>query len=65
MLNEADPSLASGSCFKRVEASRKVIMPEGVIAPAVAEVTIAVKLTGWPGPDGFGEDVTVVVEALA
>jgi len=40
-------------------------MPEGVGSPDVAEVTVAVKETDCPRLDGFGDELTVVFDALA
>jgi hypothetical protein len=36
-------------------------MPDGC---ALLTVTVAVKVTAWPGADGLGEPVTVVVVAV-
>ena len=43
-----------------VAPSKKVTVPVG--APAVAELAVAVNVTVWLRLDGFGEEVTVVVE---
>ena len=44
----------------------KVTVPVRVPAPGATGLTVAVKATGWPATEGFGEDASVVVElALA
>ena len=40
-------------------------MPVGVPEPAGTAVTVAVKVTDWPGFDGLGEDVSAVDDPLA
>ena len=40
-------------------------MPEGMPDPGGTGATVAVKVTACPGFDGLGDDVTVVVVALA
>ena len=45
--------------------SQNFTEPVGLAPPAVPEVMVAVRVTGWPKPDGFGDDVTVVVVEAA
>ena len=40
-------------------------MPDGIAGPGDAEATVAVKETGCPLLDGFGDEPTVAVDALA
>ena len=61
MANEAEPPL-KGICAKTVDPSSKVTMPVGVGGPPA---TVAVKVTVWPGVEGFGDEVSVVLEAKA
>ena len=45
--------------------SRNVTGPVGIPAPGATGDTVAVKVTDWPDPEGFTDDVTdVVVLAL-
>ena len=41
--------------------SRKFTVPVGVPVPGEATVTVAVKVTAWPGDDGLGDEVRVVL----
>jgi hypothetical protein len=36
-----------------------VAVPVGVVMPPL-QATVAVKTTGWPGADGFADEVSVV-----
>ena len=54
-----------GTWARTVAPSWKVTMPVGTVDPGGTEATVAVKVTGCPPVDGFGDEVTVVVEALA
>jgi hypothetical protein len=40
-----------------------VTVPVGVPLPGAFAVTVAVKVTLWPNPEGLSEDVNVVVVA--
>ena len=40
-------------------------MPDGIVGPGGAGATLAVKVTACPKFDGFGDEVAVVVDALA
>jgi hypothetical protein len=42
--------------------SRNLTVPVGVGPPATA-ATVAVKVTGWPKKEGFGEELTIVTVA--
>jgi hypothetical protein len=48
-----------------VPPSLNVTIPVGVPVAPPAGVTVAVKVTAWPGVLGLGDDVSVVVVALA
>ena len=61
MPNEAEPPL-KGICAKTVDPSSKVTMPVGVGGPPV---TVAVKVTDWPGVEGLGDEVSTVLDAKA
>ena len=61
MLNEAVP-LLSGICASDVEPSSNVTIPVGVGGPPE---TVAVKETDWPEEDGFGAELSAVLEAKA
>ena len=55
----ATPAPFNTAADRIVAPSKKVTPPVGVPLEAV---TVAVNVTGWPKTDGFGEEVTVVVE---
>jgi hypothetical protein len=40
-------------------------MSDGIVGPGGADATLAVKETVCPGSDGFGDELTVAVDALA
>ena len=40
-------------------------MPSGIVDPGGTVATVAVKVTACPPFDGLGDDVSVVVDALA
>ena len=65
MVNEAAPLPLSGIWARTVELSWKVTMPDGIVGPGGADVTVAVNVTGCPAPDGFGDELTVALDALA
>ena len=44
--------------------SLKVTVPVGC-TPLIVGVTVAVSVTGWPKVEGLGEDIVMVVVALA
>ena len=46
-----------------VDPSLNVTVPEGVPAPGAVALTVAVKVTDWPGDDGFNDEVIAVDEA--
>ena len=46
-----------------VPSAAKLTVPPGVPLPGETALTLAVKVTGWPKLDGFGEEVTAVVVA--
>jgi len=45
--------------------SWKVTIPAGIVGPGGADTTVAVKETAWPKFYGFGDELAVVVDALA
>ena len=65
MLNEAMPLLFTGTWARMFEPSWKVTMPEGVPEPPDADATVAVNVTVSPGAEGFGDELSAVVEAFA
>ena len=61
VLNDAWPEASTGTDnASTVAPSRNVTVPVGVPEP---DVTVAVKVTGWPNTDGFGDDPTPVAVA--
>jgi hypothetical protein len=65
VVNEHVPAAFKGTWASTTVPSWKVTMPDGFVAPVGTGVAVAVKVTAWPGFDGFGEELTAVVEALA
>jgi len=65
VLKIAIPLALTGTCPITVVPSTKVTWPVGVPEPGGSAATVAVKETWWPGADGFAEEVSVVVDALA
>ena len=63
--NEAVPPPLTGSCARMFEPSWKVTMPVGVPEPAGTDVTVAVTVTISPIAEGFGDELTAVVEPRA
>ena len=61
IVNEAVP-LLSGICARAFGPSLNVTMPVGVGGPPA---TVAVKVTVWPGVEGLGDEVSIVLEAKA
>lgn len=62
VLNWATAEPFSVAAAKDVVPSRKVTDPVGTVVFPVGPATVAVKVTDWPCPDGFGEDVRVIVD---
>jgi hypothetical protein len=65
VLNEAMPLLLTGAWARTLAPSWKVTIPCGVPEPGGADATVAVNVTACPPFDGFGAEVSVVVDALA
>jgi hypothetical protein len=65
VVNEQVPAASNGTWASTTVPSWNVTIPDGFVAPAGTGATVAVKVTAWPGFDGFGEELTVDVEALA
>ena len=59
------PAPLRGIWARTVAPSWKVTMPDGIVGPGGADATVAVKETACPKLDGFGDELAVVVDALA
>ena len=61
VVNVARPedSVTFASVF---EPSAKITVPVGAPAPGAAAATVAVTVTAWPYTDGFGDEVTVMLD---
>ena len=64
-MNKAAPLPPTGIWARTAGPSWKVTIPVGIVGPGGAGATVAVKETACPGFDGFGDEVNVVVDALA
>jgi hypothetical protein len=56
------PELFSATLASVRPPAVNVTVPVGVPDPGELAVTVAVKVTGWPCAEGFGEEVSDVVE---
>lgn len=65
VLNETCPLEFNGACASTVLPCEKVTWPVGVPAAGGTEATVAVKVTDWPTPDGFGDEARAVDDAPA
>jgi hypothetical protein len=65
VLNEAVPLMVRGIWARTVAPSWKVTIPDGIVGPGGADVTVAVKVTACPKLDGFGDELSVALDALA
>ena len=65
MLKIATPLALTGTCPITVVPSSKVTWPVGVPKPEAFGDTVAANVTCWPGVDGLGKEVSVVVVPLA
>ena len=65
VLKETVPPLPSAFCARTVLPSRKVTIPVGTAAPGGIVFTVAVNVTVWPAPEGFGLAARVLVEPYA
>ena len=65
VLNEAVPLPFSGTWARTLEPSWKVTMPDGTVDAGGVGATVAVNVTVCPGFEGFGDELRVVVVALA
>jgi len=61
-VNVAVPAPDSGLVPIVAVPLRKVTVPVGVPAPGAVTVTVAVNVTACPTADGFGDEVTLVLE---
>jgi hypothetical protein len=43
--------------------SLNVTLPVGTTVPGALATTVAVKVTDWPRPDGFGDEASAVDDA--
>src|SRR2546427_42858 len=62
VANVADPTLRV-AVSRVVAPSLNVTVPEGVPAPGLFAVTVAVKVTNWPKSDGLADETTAVAVA--
>ena len=60
VVSVAMPKESSAPVPRLVAPSRNVTVPVGMPA---GELTVAVKVTGWPKVDGFAEEIAVTVVA--
>ena len=54
-----------GTWARTVGPSWKVTIPDGVVDPGGSDATVAVKVTACTAADGFGDEINVVLDALA
>jgi hypothetical protein len=55
------PVVVTFTGLPAVPSMANTTVPAGVPAPGAVTLTVAVKVTFWPGADGFAEDATVVL----
>ena len=60
-VNTAWPEALTVTLLDVEPSNVKVTVPVRVPAPGATGLTVAVKATGWPTTDGFGEDASMVV----
>jgi hypothetical protein len=65
VLNEQTPAEFNGTCPSTTDPSWNVTMPDGLVDWLGTGATVAVKVTVCPTFDGLGDEVSVVVVALA
>ena len=58
------PPAFKGTWARTLVPSKKATMPPGVPDPVGAEIDVAVNVTASATPEGLGEDVRVVDDAL-